>query len=91
MAIVAAVAGTTRDVIDVHLDLGGWPVTLSDTAGLRALAEAAPEAEGQDAIEREGMRRALHRAESADLRLLVLPADDPVTAAEALAGPGKKP
>ena len=86
-AIVAAVAGTTRDVIDVHLDLGGWPVTLSDTAGLRALAAAVPDAGGQDAIEREGMRRALHRADGADLRLLVLPADDLVTATDALAGP----
>jgi tRNA modification GTPase len=86
-AIVAAVAGTTRDVIDVHLDLGGWPVTLSDTAGLRDLVGAKPEGDGQDEIEREGMRRALRRAESADLRLLVLPADDPATAAAALAGP----
>lgn len=84
-AIVAAVAGTTRDVIEVHLDLGGWPVTLADTAGLRDLAEGL--AGGQDDIEREGMRRALRRAEAADLRLILLPADDPDIAAGALSGP----
>jgi tRNA modification GTPase len=84
-AIVAAVAGTTRDVIEVHLDLGGWPVTLADTAGLRSLADDM--ATDQDEIEREGMRRALRRADSADLRLIVLPADDLPAAMAALAGP----
>jgi len=64
-AIVSETAGTTRDVIEVHLDLGGWPVVLADTAGLRATA---------DAIEQEGVRRARARARSADLRLLVLDA-----------------
>ncbi|MBS0219897.1 MAG: tRNA uridine-5-carboxymethylaminomethyl(34) synthesis GTPase MnmE [Proteobacteria bacterium] len=64
-AIVSETAGTTRDVIEVHLDLGGWPVVLADTAGLR---------ETGDAIEQEGVRRALARAEAADLRLLVLDA-----------------
>ena len=61
-AIVSSIAGTTRDVIDVHLDLGGYPVILTDTAGLR---------ESGDAIESEGIRRALHRAQHADLKLLV--------------------
>jgi tRNA modification GTPase len=61
-AIVSATAGTTRDVIEVHLDLGGYPVILADTAGLR---------ESADAIESEGVRRALARAEQADLKLLV--------------------
>jgi tRNA modification GTPase len=70
-AIVSATAGTTRDVIEVHLDLGGYPVTVADTAGLRALPEAQ---EGHDAIESEGIRRALARAEAADLKLLVLDA-----------------
>ena len=68
VAIVSPTAGTTRDVIDVHLDLGGFPVVIADTAGLR------PEqlgTEGQDAIESEGIRRALDRARSADLKLLV--------------------
>ena len=64
-AIVSETAGTTRDVIEVHLDLGGWPVVLADTAGLR---------DSPDAIEQEGVRRARARAEAADLRLLVLDA-----------------
>lgn len=57
-AIVSETAGTTRDVIDVHLDLDGYPVLISDTAGLR---------DTQDAIEDEGVRRARDRAEKADL------------------------
>ncbi len=76
-AIVSATAGTTRDVIDVHLDLGGYPVTLADTAGLR---------ESADALENEGMRRALARAAQADMKLLVFdgaawPGMDPATRA----------
>jgi tRNA modification GTPase len=70
-AIVSATAGTTRDVIEVQLDLGGYPVTVADTAGLRELPAAA---EGHAAIESEGIRRALARAEAADLKLLVLDA-----------------
>jgi tRNA modification GTPase len=66
-AIVSETAGTTRDVIEVHFDLGGWPVVLADTAGLR---------ESGDAVEQEGVRRAKVRAEAADLRLLVLDATD---------------
>ena len=81
-AIVAAVPGTTRDVLEVELDLGGWPVTLADTAGLRALGGDGDQ--GQAEVEREGMRRARRRADSADLRLVVLPADD---AAASLADP----
>ena len=61
-AIVSDIAGTTRDVIEVHLDLAGFPVVLADTAGLRA---------GRDAIEEEGVRRARLRAEQADLKLAV--------------------
>ena len=57
VAIVCEEAGTTRDVIEVHLDLGGLPVILTDTAGLR-------EAEG--AVEAEGVRRALARAGEAE-------------------------
>ncbi|MFQ5773825.1 MAG: tRNA uridine-5-carboxymethylaminomethyl(34) synthesis GTPase MnmE [Kiloniellaceae bacterium] len=70
VAIVSAVAGTTRDVIEVHLDLGGYPATLADTAGLRALGSAAGET-GQAAIEAEGMRRARAGAAAADLKLAV--------------------
>jgi tRNA modification GTPase len=65
VAIVSETAGTTRDVIEVHLDLGGWPVVLADTAGLR---------DSSDVIEQEGVRRARARATEADLRLLVLDA-----------------
>lgn len=61
-AIVSDIAGTTRDVIEVHMDLGGFPVVLADTAGLRETA---------DRIEDEGVRRALSRAERADLKLLL--------------------
>lgn len=74
-AIVSAVAGTTRDVLEVALDLGGWPVVVADTAGLRAVDPA--NADGQAAIEAEGIRRALARADEADLRLVVLDASDP--------------
>ena len=66
VAIVSETAGTTRDVIEVHLDLGGYPVTLADTAGLRALR-----ADDGDGIEQEGMRRARHKAAGADLTLAV--------------------
>lgn len=65
-AIVSARAGTTRDVLEVHLDLGGYPVTLIDTAGLR---------ETDDMIEAEGVRRARRAAEDAELRLLLFASD----------------
>ncbi len=87
VAIVSDQAGTTRDIIEVHLDLGGYPVILSDTAGLRPDQIGPPSLSGgQDAIEGEGIRRALARAESADIRLLLfdataLPDRDPHTAA----------
>lgn len=73
-AIVSETAGTTRDVIEVAMDLGGYPVVLADTAGLR-------EAEGD--VEEEGMRRARRRAETADLCLLVLDGGDPASADDA--------
>jgi tRNA modification GTPase len=71
IAIVAETAGTTRDVIEVRMDLGGYPVILADTAGLRSTSEV---------IEAEGVRRALARADAADLVLLLLDgsAADPV-------------
>lgn len=64
-AIVAAKAGTTRDVIEVQLDLGGYPVTLADTAGLR---------DAQDEIESEGVRRARAAARAADIKILMVDA-----------------
>lgn len=65
-AIVSPTPGTTRDVIEVRLDLGGLPAVLADTAGLRAMTD--------DEIEAEGMRRARARAEDADIRILVVDA-----------------
>jgi tRNA modification GTPase len=77
-AIVSARAGTTRDVVEVAMDLAGVPVVLADTAGLRDTA---------DEIEAEGVRRALARAEAAELRLAVFAADaEPDAATLALAG-----
>ena len=62
VAIVSEQAGTTRDVIEVHLDLGGFPVILMDTAGIR---------EAGNEIEREGVRRTLEHAQEADLVLWI--------------------
>ncbi|MCB6177995.1 tRNA uridine-5-carboxymethylaminomethyl(34) synthesis GTPase MnmE [Rhodobacter sp. Har01] len=63
-AITSEIAGTTRDVIEVRMDLDGQAVTLLDTAGLRDSA---------DPLEREGIRRAVDRAEAADLRIFLGP------------------
>lgn len=63
IAIVSDTPGTTRDILEARLDLGGYLVTVADTAGLR---------EAGDAIEAEGVRRALARAEAADIVLLLL-------------------
>lgn len=64
VAIVSNIAGTTRDIIEVHLNLGGYPVTLIDTAGLR---------DTDDPVEAMGVARARARAEAADLRLHLTP------------------
>jgi tRNA modification GTPase len=64
VAIVSPIAGTTRDVIEVHCDLGGLPVIIVDTAGLR---------ESGDLIEQEGVSRARARAQDADLVLWLVP------------------
>ena len=71
VAIVSPYAGTTRDVIEVHLDLDGYPVTLLDTAGIRDSVEP---------VEQEGVRRARERAADADLVLWVIDAsaEDPI-------------
>ena len=63
VAIVSEIAGTTRDVIETHLNLDGYPVVLSDTAGIR---------DSKDEIEKKGIKLALKRAEEADLRLVVI-------------------
>ena len=71
-SIVSSIAGTTRDVVEVRLDLSGYPVTLADTAGL---------SNSGGVIEAEGVRRARARAEQADLKLVLfdrtVPADAP--------------
>lgn len=66
VAIVSDQAGTTRDILEAPIDLGGWPVILVDTAGLR---------ESTDEIEREGVRRARAYVERADVVLSVFSAD----------------
>ena len=63
IAIVSEIAGTTRDVIEAHLSLDGFPVILSDTAGIR---------ESKDEIEKKGIKLALNKAENADLNIIVI-------------------
>ena len=63
VAIVSEIAGTTRDVIETHLNIDGYPVIVSDTAGIR---------ESKNEIEKKGIKLALKRAEEADLRLVVI-------------------
>ncbi len=65
VAIVSHIAGTTRDVIEVHLDIAGYPVIIADTAGLR---------ESEDVVENEGIKRARKRAEQADLKIALFDA-----------------
>lgn len=78
VAIVSATAGTTRDVLEVHLDLAGYPVIVADTAGLR---------EAADCVEAEGVRRAVARADAADAVLLLRDASRPDDALPRLSRP----
>jgi tRNA modification GTPase len=78
-AITSPIAGTTRDIVEVAIDLKGYPIVLADTAGLR---------DSSDAVEQEGLRRALCRAEQAEIRLFVFDARNPVDATGATAWPG---
>ncbi|WP_353276165.1 tRNA uridine-5-carboxymethylaminomethyl(34) synthesis GTPase MnmE [Wolbachia endosymbiont (group A) of Pipizella viduata] len=64
IAIVSEYAGTTRDVLEAHIDIGGYPIILSDTAGIR---------ESSDPIESEGISRAKKRSFEADLRIELFP------------------
>ena len=64
-AIVSEIAGTTRDVIETHLNIDGYPVVVSDTAGIR---------ESKNEIEKKGIKLALEKAEDADLKLIVIDA-----------------
>ena len=63
IAIVSEIAGTTRDVIEAHLNLDGFPVIVSDTAGIRV---------SKDEIEKKGIKLALEKAENADLNIIVI-------------------
>jgi len=65
VAIVSEIAGTTRDVIETHLSIDGYPVIISDTAGIR---------ESKNEIEKKGIKLSLNRAEVADLKLVVVDA-----------------
>ena len=65
VAIVSEIAGTTRDVIEVHINIDGYPVILSDTAGIR---------DSKDEIEKKGIKLSLNKAENADLKLVVIDA-----------------
>jgi len=65
VAIVSEIAGTTRDVIETHLNIDGYPVIVSDTAGIR---------DSKNEIEKKGIKLSLNRAEEADLKLIVVDA-----------------
>jgi len=77
--ITSPIAGTTRDIVEVAVDLQGYPVVLADTAGLR---------DSDDVVEQEGLRRALRRAEEAEIRLFVFDAACPDQMQAAAAWPG---
>jgi len=68
VAIVSEIAGTTRDVIETHLNIDGYPVVVSDTAGIR---------DSKNEIEKKGIKLALKKAEDADLKLIVIDAKNP--------------
>ncbi len=65
VAIVSEIAGTTRDVVETHLNINGYPVIISDTAGIR---------DSKDEIEKKGIKLSLKKAENADLKLVVVDA-----------------
>ena len=68
VAIVSEIAGTTRDVVETHLNIDGYPVIISDTAGIR---------DSKDEIEKKGIKLSLNKAENADLKLVVVDAKSP--------------
>jgi len=67
VAIVSEIAGTTRDVVETRLNIDGYPVIISDTAGIR---------DSKDEIEKKGIKLSLNRAEEADLKLVVIDAEN---------------
>ena len=66
VAIVSDIPGTTRDVIEGHIDIGGYPIILQDTAGIRAGT--------LDVIEQEGIKRAIESAKEADIKIIMMDA-----------------
>ncbi|KAG0208458.1 tRNA modification GTPase gtpbp3, mitochondrial [Mortierella sp. GBA30] len=76
-AIVSPIPGTTRDVVEVSLDIGGYPILIGDTAGLRT---------SQDEIEMEGVRRAQNRIKLADINVAILPVTDFLAGSERATG-----
>jgi tRNA modification GTPase len=64
IAIISDIAGTTRDIIEGHLDIGGYPIIIQDTAGIRH--------DNVDIIEQEGVRRALLAAKEADIKIIMV-------------------
>ena len=66
IAIVSSIAGTTRDIIETHIDLGGYPIILTDTAGINPNTK--------DLIEQEGIRRAIDTSINSDIKILMLDA-----------------
>ena len=69
VAIVSEIAGTTRDIIDTHLEIAGVPVIISDTAGIRL---------STDSIEQEGIKRAIKKAQNADIKIFLVDALNPI-------------
>ncbi|WP_347939057.1 tRNA uridine-5-carboxymethylaminomethyl(34) synthesis GTPase MnmE [Rickettsia oklahomensis] len=67
IAIVSNIAGTTRDIIEGHLDIGGYPIILQDTAGIREASS--------DIIEQEGIKRAINSAKTADIKIIMFDAE----------------
>jgi len=69
IAIVSEIAGTTRDIIETHLEINGMPIIISDTAGIRS---------SNDLIEQEGVKRAIKKAHNSDLILYIIDATNPI-------------
>ena len=69
VAIVSEIAGTTRDIIDTHLEIAGVPVIISDTAGIRL---------SEDLIEQEGIKRAIKKAQNADIKIYLVDVLNPI-------------
>ena len=69
VAIVSDIAGTTRDVIDVHLEIAGMQIKISDTAGIR---------DSDDEIEKLGIKRAIQKSQEADFKIYLIDASNPI-------------